>query len=294
MKRFDYLAPNNLGEALEMLAQRPEAAPLAGGTNVLVQIKEGHRSETALLSLKRLSDLNHISHGDEPPHGLVIGAAVTMKRIAADPWIRQRYAALATAAGLIGSVQTRNMATVGGNLCNASPSADTAPPLLAFEAQAVLVSLRGERIIPLKDFFTGPGSTLLQADELLKELVVPAPVVGTGSAYVRHIPRAVMDISVVGVAAAVTLKDDKSIRHARIALGAVAPTPIRAWAAEDLLTGQMPADSLFAEAGQAAAREAKPVDDVRASVAYRRHLVNILTQDALRQAIMNVKYQGER
>lgn len=294
MKRFDYLAPTNLGEALEMLAQKPEAVPLAGGTNVLVQIKEGHRSETALLSLRRVSELNQLSHGDEPTRALVIGAGVTMKRIAADPLIRQRYQALTKAAGLIGSVQTRNMATIGGNLCNASPSADTAPPLLVFQAQAVLVRTWGERVIPLEDFFIGPGSTMLEEGELLKELVVPPPARGTGSAYVRHIPRKAMDISVAGVAAAVTMEQDGIIRQAKIALGAVAPTPIRAWAAEDLLTGQLPADSLLAEAGSAAAGEARPVEDVRASVAYRRHLVNVLTQDALRQAIMNAEYQGER
>jgi len=276
-----------------MLARHPEAAPLAGGTNVLVQIKEGHRSETALLSLKRVSDLNHLSHGDQPLATLSIGASVTMKRIAADPWIRQRYSALSTAAGLIGSVQTRNMATVGGNLCNASPSADTAPPLLAFEARAVLVSARGERVIPLKDFFTGPGSTVLQADELLKEIVVPEPAARTGSAYVRHIPRAAMDISVVGVAATVTLEADNRIQQAHIALGAVAETPIRAWAAEKILSDQIPTDSLFTEAGEEAAREARPVDDVRASAAYRRHLVAILTQDALHQALLNAKYQGD-
>ncbi len=277
-----------------MLAQHPEAAPLAGGTNVLVQIKEGHRSEATLLSLKRVSDLNHISHGDKPASILSIGAAVTMKRIAADPWIRQRYSALSTAAGLIGSVQTRNMATIGGNLCNASPSADTAPPLLAFGARAVLVSTRGERVLPLKDFFTGPGSTVLQADELLKEIVVPEPASRTGSAYVRHIPRAAMDISVVGVAVTVTLTDDNRIQQAHIALGAVAETPIRAWKAEDILTGQVPTDSIFAEAGESAAREARPVDDVRASAAYRRHLVAILTQNAIRQALLNARYQGEQ
>ncbi|MCI0398958.1 MAG: xanthine dehydrogenase family protein subunit M [Chloroflexi bacterium] len=289
MKRFDYLTPGSLNEALEMLAQRPEAAPLAGGTNLLVQIKEDHRSETALLSLKRVSDLNHISGGDEPPHALVIGAGVTMKRIAADPLIQKRYPALAAAAGLIGSVQTRNMATVGGNLCNASPSADTAPPLLAFNAQAVLVSTKGERAVPLADFFTGPGTTVLQPGELLKELVIPAPAARTGSAYARHIPRAAMDISVVGVAVVVTLDADKTIREARITLGAVAPTSIRAGAAERVLNGRLPEDSLLAEAGSVAAGEARPVDDVRASVAYRRHLVNVLTQDALRQAIDNAE-----
>jgi len=285
VKRFDYLAPSSLDEALEMLAQRPVATPLAGGTNILVQIKEGHRSETLLLSLQRLTELKYIDPDYGGAHALAIGAGVTMKRIAADPHIQERYPALATAAGLIGSVQTRNMATLGGNLCNASPSADTAAPLLALDAQAVLVSSRDVRTIPLLDFFTGPGTTVLQPDELLKDIVIPASVGVTGSAYVRHIPRAAMDISVVGVAAAVKLNPDKTIGEARIALGAVAPTPIRAAKAEQLLIDRLPDEAILAEAGSAAAGEARPVDDVRASVAYRRHLVAILTQDALRQAI---------
>jgi carbon-monoxide dehydrogenase medium subunit len=293
VKQFDYLAPGSLVEALEMMALYPEASPLAGGTNILVQIKEGHRSETTLLSLKRVADLNHISRRGEPLQTLVIGAGVTMKRIAADPLIQRDFSALATAAGLVGSVQTRNMATVGGNLCNASPSADTAQPLLAYNAVAVLASAHGERAVPLEEFFTGPGTTVLQPGELLKELMIRAPAMWTGSAYVRHIPRAAMDISVAGVAAVVTLDGDKTIQEAQLALGAVAPTPIRAHKAERLLKGHPPEDDLFAEAGVVAAEEAQPVDDVRASVAYRHHLVNILTQDALRQALANIKQEGE-
>lgn len=289
MKRFDYFAPVTLPEALEMLAQRPEAVPLAGGTNILVQVKEGHRSETALLSLTRLPELAQITHGDDPSGGLVIGAAVTMRRIAGDPWIQRGYPALAAAAGLIGSVQTRNMATIGGNLCNASPSADTAPPLLAFDAQAVLASIDGERVLPLAEFFVGPGVTALRAGELLKELVIPGSAARFGSAYVRHIPRAAMDISVVGVAAGVALEADQTISQARIALGAVAPTPMRAITAERLITSHQMDDRLLAEVGSAAASEAQPVDDVRASIAYRRHLVNVLTQEALSRAFENAR-----
>lgn len=289
MKRFDYFAPLSLPEALAILAERPEAAPLAGGTNILVQIKEGHRSETAVLSLRRLPELTLLTHQDDPPGSLVIGAAVTMKRIAGDPWIQSHYPALATAAGLIGSVQTRNMATVGGNLCNASPSADTAPPLLVFDTQVVLAGAGGERDLPLAEFFIGPGVTALRPGELLKALVIPGTPARFGSAYVRHIPRAAMDISVVGVAAAVSLDPDQTIAEARIALGAVAPTPMRAGAAERLLNGRPVDGNLIAEAGSAAAAEAQPVDDVRASVAYRRHLVNVLTQDALRKAIENAR-----
>lgn len=284
MKRFYYLAPNNLDEALTMLSERPEATALAGGTNILVQIKEGHREESALLSLKGLSELHQLRKDE----GLYIGAAVTFQKLAADPIIRHDYNALATAAGLIGSVQTRNMATIGGNICNASPSADSVPPLLVFQAQAVLTSLRGTRTVALREFFVGPGETVLEPGELLKEIFVPVPLARTGSSYVRHIPRQAMDISVVGVAAYLALDEAGQIADAQIALGAVAPTPLLATESAAQLTGRSPSEELFRKAGRTAAQEANPVDDLRASIAYRRHLVDVLTQEALRAALSNI------
>lgn len=284
MKRFDYLAPNSLDEALALLSARPEATPLAGGTNVLVQLKERHREASALLSLKRIAELHELRHGE----ALHIGAAVTLQQLAGDPAIRRDYAALAAACALIGSVQTRNMATIGGNICNASPSADTAPPLLVLQAWVVLVSAVGARTIALQDFFSGPGQTVLQPGELLKEIRIPAPKTRAGSSYVRHIPRQAMDISFVGVAAALELDEAGKIAGARIALGAVAPTPILANAAAARLIGQDPSEKLWREAGRLAAQEAAPIDDLRASIAYRRHLVEELTQDALRAALSNI------
>jgi len=285
MKRFDYLAPQSLVEALEMLARRPEATPLAGGTDILVQLKEGYRSETALLSLKRVPDMHQLSHNGQ----LTFGSAVTMTQITTDAQIQQDYSTLASAAGLLGSVQTRNMATVGGNICNASPSADTAPPLLALGAQVVIASLRGERTIPLEAVFKGPGETVLQPGELLTQIIVPNPPARSGSSYTRHTPRAQMDIAVVGVAVAVTLDADGFISKAGIALGAVAPTPIRSVTAEALLLGHSPTDTLLAEVGLAAARDAKPIDDIRASAEYRRHLVDVLTQYTLRDALARIE-----
>ena len=289
MKQFDYLAPNSLDEALAFLSARPEATPLAGGTNVLVQLKERHREASALLSLRRIPELHELQHGD----GLHIGAAVTLQQLANDPAIRRDYSALAAAAGLIGSVQTRSMATMGGNICNASPSADTAPPLLVLQAQVVLVSAHGERTIDLRDFFIGPGETVLQPGELLKKIVVPATRSGAGSAYMRHIPRKAMDISVAGVAAALEINEGGQISDARIALGAVAPTPLPATAAAAHLLGHYPSESLWGEAGRLAAEEAAPVDDLRASIAYRRHLVAELTKDALRAALHDITTRKE-
>ncbi|MCP4406006.1 MAG: xanthine dehydrogenase family protein subunit M [bacterium] len=280
MKRFDYLTPKNLAEALAMMADRPEAIPLAGGTDILVQMKEGQRSVKTLLSLKRISDLHHRAYNG----ALTLGSALTLGQICADRQIQQEYTALSTGAGLIGSLQTRNVATVGGNVCNAAPSADTAPPLLVLDAQAVIVGAQGERAIPLSAFFLGPGRTVLQAGELLKEIVVPKPAARSSSFYMRQTPRARMDIAVVGVAAAVTLAVDGVMTDARIALGAVAPVPLRAVAAEALLTGQHLTKELLQEVGAAAAREAQAIDDLRASAEYRRHLVNVLVQRALQNA----------
>jgi CO/xanthine dehydrogenase FAD-binding subunit len=282
VKRFDYLVPDSLHEAVTMLSQRPETTILAGGTNVLVQLKEKHREASALLSLRRIPELHQLQQGDGLLH---IGAAVTMGQLADAPVVRRDFTALAEAAVLIGSVQTRNMATVGGNLCNASPSADTAPPLLVLGAQAVLFGPQGERRLAMDNFFSGPGQTALRPGELLKEIAVPAPAASSGSAYVRHIPRGAMDISVVGAAAALTLDETGQIAGARIALGAVAPTPILAPQAAALLIGKMPDEALWREAGSLAAQEADPQDDVRASIAFRRHLVEVLVQEALRAAL---------
>jgi carbon-monoxide dehydrogenase medium subunit len=287
VNRFDYLAPTSLAEALAMLADRPEALPLAGGTDLLVQIKEHRRPVEALLSLKRVSEMHQLSLNGT----LVLGTAVSLAQIAAEQQIRQNYAALGDGAALIGSVQIRSMATVGGNLCNASPSADTAPPLLVLKAQAVIAATGGERTVPLAEFFLGPGRTILQPGEILKEIVVPQPLARSGSCYLRHTPRAAMDIAVVGVAAAISLDTEGVIAEARLALGAVAPTPIRAAAAEALLPGQRLTEELLAEVGHVAAQEARPIDDMRASAEYRRHLVSVLTQRALGQAVARAASQ---
>jgi CO/xanthine dehydrogenase FAD-binding subunit len=280
MKRFDYLIPKNLTEALQMMADRPDATPLAGGTDILVQMKEQHRPVEALLSLRRVPELHQSAHNGT----LTLGAAVTVGQIAANQQIQQDYPALAMGAGLIGSVQIRNMATVGGNLCNAAPSADTAPPLLVLGAQAAVASVQGERTIPLEEFFLGPGRTALEPGELLKEIIVPSPPDRSGSCYLRQTPRAWMDIAVVGVAAAITLAADDTITEVRLALGAVAPVPMRATAAEALLSSHTLTDDLLKEVGATAAQASKPIDDLRASAEYRRHLVNVLTQRALRGA----------
>lgn len=282
MKRFDYLAPSSFEEALDMLVQRPAAMPLAGGTDLVLQMKEDLQRPEALLSLRQLPQLREIALEDGM---LRLGPTVTAGRVASHSQVCDHFTALAEGAGLIGSVQICNMATVGGNVCNASPAADTPPGLIALNAVAILSSRQGERTVPLDAFFTGPRRTVMQPGELLREIRVPRPPSRSGSAYLRHTPRAWMDIAFVGVAAMIGLSAAGVISDARIVLAAVAPLPIRALAAEQALVGERPDDTLFQRAAQIASAEARPIDDVRASADYRRHIVAVLTGRALRRAL---------
>ena len=286
MRTFEYHAPTSLNEAISLLQEYGEAArPLAGGTDLVVQMKEKATKFAApshIVSLLRVPELSGVSFSES--EGLRIGAGATMSQVADSPIIRERYRAIAEGAALVGSIQTMNMATVGGNLCNAAPSADIAPPLLAFEAEAVIVGPSGRRKLVLEEFFLGPGKTALAADELLAEVRVPLPPPGTGSAYDRHTPRKQMDIAVVGDAAALTMAGER-IERARVALGAVAPTPVRAPQAEAALEGRAPSDELFARGAEVSAAECSPIADVRGSAEFRRHIVRVMTERMLREAL---------
>ncbi len=286
LRSFQYLAPQSIDEAVRLLFEHGESArPLAGGTDIVVQMKEnatGFPYPGFLVGLSRVPEMRGIEFSESA--GLRIGAAVTMAEIAESPIIRERYAAIAEGAGVVGSLQTMNMATIGGNLCNAAPSADTAPALLALNARAVVVGTSGRREIDLGAFFAGPGKTTLAPGELLAEVRAQAPAVRTGSAYKRHTPRKQMDIAVVGVAAVVTLGDGDRIEGARIALGAVAPTPVRAPQAEASLAGQTAGDEAFARAAGIAAGECSPISDQRGTAEFRRHLVRVMTERMLLQA----------
>jgi len=246
-------------------------------------------SPSCIVSLLRVPELQGIEFSESG--GLRIGAGVTMAEVAASPVINERIRAIAEGAGVVGSLQTMNMATVGGNLCNAAPSADIAPPLLAYGAEAVVAGSNGRRTLPLEEFFLGPGRTAVMPGEILVEVIVPTPAAGTGSAYRRHTPRKQMDIAVVGVAAVLTIADAK-IKQARIALGAVAPTPVRAREAEAILEGREVSDGAFERAAEAAAQSARPISDVRASAEFRTHLVRIMTGRILREAATRAGYSG--
>ena len=286
MRAFEYHAPTSLNEAISLLQEYGEAArPLAGGTDLVVQMKENATKFAApshIVSLVRVPELGGIEFSES--EGLRVGAGATMAQVAESSAIRERYQAIAEGAALVGSIQTMNMATVGGNLCNAAPSADIAPPLLAFEAEAVIVGPSGRRKLALEEFFLGPGKTALAADELLAEVRVPLPPPGTGSAYDRHTPRKQMDIAVVGVAAALTMAGER-IESARVALGAVAPSAVRAPQTEAALEGQVPSDELFARAADVSAAECSPIADLRGSAEFRRHIVRVMTKRMLREAL---------
>ncbi len=284
MRRFEYFAPQSLAEAIALFGEKGEGGrALAGGTDVVPQIKEGGKipMPAYVVSLRRLPELRGIEFSERA--GLRVGAGVTMAELAESPAIRERYRALADGAAVVGSVQTMNMATVGGNVCNAAPSADTAPALLAYEALAVTDGPHGQRELPLAEFWRGPNATALQPGELLRELRLPPPPANTGGVYVRQTPRKQMDIAVVGVAVLLTLDGDR-VQRARIALGAVAPTPLRAHAAEAALEGQPASEPVFAKAAQAAAAEARPISDQRGSAEFRRHLVRVMTERCLQEA----------
>lgn len=277
MRHFDYARPASLAEAVEALRERGEGAhPLGGGTDLLVQAKEGGRRPSALISLAGIPELTgiHLDAGGE----LRIGARATMQQVADDATVQQRFSALADGSSVVGSYQTRNMATIGGNVCNAAPSADTSPPLVVLGARAHIAGVNGEREQPVEELWSGPGQTTLQPGEIVTAFVVPAPPAGAGSHYARHTPRKIMDIAVVGVGSYIELDADGVVQAARIALGAVAPTVVRAPQAEQALVGHAFTEELAAEAGRVAAAEARPISDVRGSASFRRYLVETMTR----------------
>jgi carbon-monoxide dehydrogenase medium subunit len=279
MKPFDYYAPTSLDEALRLMAgQNGRARVLAGGTDLLLKMRAGRTAPGCLINVKRTPELRGLRY--DAGQGLRLGALATLSEIMASPDIGQHYPSVAQAAATMAGVQVRNLATVGGNLCNAAPSADLAPPLIALGAQVHIAGARGRRSVALEDFFTGPGQTVLASDELLVALTIPAPDWQTAAVYLKHAPREAMDIAIVGVAAALTF-DDGVCASAKIVLGAVAPTPLRARQAEQALADRPLDEARIREAARLAAEEARPIDDTRASAWYRREMVEVLTRRAL-------------
>ncbi len=286
MKWFDYARPGSLAEALELLAAHPGALPLVGGTDLLVQMRTGRKQTGFVVDLKRVPELNAIEF--DPAKGLRLGAAVPCCRIYEHRAILRTYPALAEVAALIGGTQIQSRASIGGNLCNAAPSADAVPVLIASNAVCHIAGPGGLRTIPVEDFCTAPGSNVLRAGELLVEFSIPSPEARSGVRYLRFTPRNEMDIAVAGAAVSVSLENG-NFRAARIALSAVAPTPLLVRQASGLLAGQPVAQETIAAAAKLAGEAARPITDMRGSAEYRRHLSAVLTRRALESAILRAR-----
>ncbi|HEX9118619.1 MAG TPA: xanthine dehydrogenase family protein subunit M [Anaerolineae bacterium] len=283
MHRFDYCAPASLPETLALLDRYGKSARLiAGGTDLLTALKERWEHPEMVISLGRLDELHFIEYDEIL--GLRIGAGATIREVETSPLIRTRYPVLAGAAATLASIQIRNLATVAGNICRASPSADMPPALLALDASIKIAGSAGERLVPLSEAFLGPGRTVVCPNEVLTEIRVPPARPHSGAAYIKHSPRRAMDLAAIGLAAFLGLEGGRCVTVG-IAMGAVAATPRRARAAEAILLGQPPTPERLAQAGETAAAESSPIDDVRGSAIYRRKMVRVLTERALLAAL---------
>ena len=288
MREFIFAAPQSVQEAVELLARaNGDARPLAGGTDLIAQMKENRKSPGVIVDVKKIVDLNELSW--DAQNGLRIGAAVSCSRISAFAPVRERYPALAEACALVGSVQIQNRAALGGNFCNAAPSADAVPPVLSYGGKLLIAGSNGRREIAAEDFFVGPGQTVLGKDELLVQITIPTPPFPSGAAYLRFIPREEMDIAIAGVGAFMQLNAERTrCEQARLTLAAVAPTPVRAREAEAFLIGKPLDQAAIAQAGELAAHAAKPISDVRSSAAYRVEMVKVLTRRTLQRALERI------
>ncbi|MEJ5311058.1 MAG: xanthine dehydrogenase family protein subunit M [Anaerolineae bacterium] len=288
MQPFTYQAPTSVGEAVTLLADSThQARPFAGGTDLLVQMRRGLYAPEMLVDVKHIPELNRIAF--DPTAGLTIGAAVSCAWLCDHPAVRQHYPGLIDAASIIGGAAIQRRATLGGNLCNAAPSGDSIPALIVLGTTATVAGPHGTRSIPVADFCIAPGKTVLGPCELLVALRIPPPVPRSGACYLRFIPRGEMDIAVAGAGAWLALGEDGSITDARIALSAVAPTPLWVKAAGEALIGQSPTEDAFKEAAAIAQAAARPISDVRGTAAQRRHLVGVLTRRALQGAYQRTK-----
>ncbi|MFH1125353.1 MAG: xanthine dehydrogenase family protein subunit M [Pseudomonadota bacterium] len=288
LSRFEYLAPKTVKDCIDLLKRHGQKARvIAGGTDLVPRMKWGEVKPEVVIGLGQIPDLDEIEM--IMSSGLKIGALTRVADLVQSGIVNEYYPILVRAASVLGSTEIRNRGTVGGNLCNAAPSADMAPALLVLDAKAVIASGKGERKIPLEEFFAGPGKTVLSDGEILVRLEAPPPRAQTGGEYIKLGIRKAMDIAVVGVAALITTDGTKSVcQEARIALGAVAPVPMRARDAETVLRGKALNEQVIDLASEAASREASPVTDIRASEGYRREMVRTLTRRAILQALGNV------
>jgi CO/xanthine dehydrogenase FAD-binding subunit len=289
LQAFNYVAAQSVDEVIKLLAEKGDTARvMSGGTDLLVALREGRRKADLVIDVKRLKETTEMSY--DAQQGLSLGAAVPCHRMYDDKAVSNAYPGLIDSASLIGGIQIQGRASMGGNLCNASPAADSIPALIAHSAICIIAGPNGRRQLSVEEFCVAPGRTALQTGEFLVSLQIPAPKSGFGAAYLRFIPRNEMDIAVVGVGASVQLDESRTkIVAARIALGAVAPKPLYVAAAGEALVGKTISDEAIDEAARLAQAAATPITDMRGTAEYRKHLCAVLTRRVLRKAIERAK-----
>jgi len=292
MRSLSYHKPKTVKEAIALLGRHGErAAILAGGTDLLVEWKKRLRAFSHIIDLKGISSLKGIEFN--PQGHLRIGPLTTMQALASSPALMNGLRVLSEAASRIGSWQIRNRATIGGNVCHASPSGDTLPALLCLNAQLKLEGPQGGKIVPVEDFFLGPGESIAVTEEILTEILIPPLPRSSCGVYRKFALRRAMDLAVVGVAVLGSLDPIRDrIEDIRIGLGAVAPTPIRAKKAEDFLTGRKIDEDIIEETATLASEEARPVSDIRGSEWYRREMIKHIVAEAIQEVLEKIR-QGE-
>jgi len=284
---FEYHAPASVGEALALMAKfRDTARYVAGGTDLLIAMKRREAVPEHLINLKGVAELQGITSDN---FGVRIGALTTLAEIERSEIISKQYVPLKDAVDVMASIQVRNLATIGGNLCSAIPSADTAPPLIALNASVKLVGPQGERTVPVEEFFIGPKRSVRQTQEIMTEIEIPKPDPASSGCYLKLMRRHAMDLALVGVAACLTLDSDRKLcTQARVGLGAVAPTPIRAPEVEAHLVNKAIDETVVTEAAQISGTQCRPISDLRASLEYRCSMVEVLMARALKEAARRI------
>ncbi len=288
MHSFDFATPTSVSDAVAILAKEgSNARLLAGGTDLLIGMRVGRATPGLVVDAKQIPELKQYKLDG---NGLQLGSAVTCRTLYEDPAVVDTYPALIESAELIGGMQTQGRASIGGNLCNAAPSGDSIPTLIVLGAEAVVIGPNGQRNLAVEDVCVAPGKTSLADNELLLTINIPAPAANSGACFQRFIPRNEMDIAIASVASSVVLSGDGStFESARIALGAVGPTPIFAEGAGDLLAGKPVNEASIQEAADAAEAVATPINDMRGTIEQRKHLINVLTKRTLREAVARAK-----
>jgi len=292
LPKFEYHLATSVAEALDLLSQHVKTSEIfAGGTDLLVSMKKREVAPEHLINIKGIKELKEIHFDDK--EGLKIGALVTIGELERSEIVKEKFCILWDAVNVMAAPQVRNLGTIGGNLCSAVPSADTAPPLIALGASVQLSGKNVDRMVLVEDFFDGPGKSVLKHDEILTEVVIPNTSKNSGGAYFKLMRRNAMDLAIVGAAVSLRLDEDKKVcREAKIALGAVAPIPIRALRAQEILMNKEIDEDVAEEAGRVASQEALPIGDIRATESYRRAMVGVLTKRAIMEAYKRTIYDS--